>query len=51
VSLFAVIHFPHGFCASHAGYEYVLLFGMVVFAMALRGSGALSLDRATGKEL
>ena len=48
---FLAIHFPHGFSASHGGYEYVLLLGMVMFAIALRGGGPLSLDRAIGVEL
>lgn len=46
-----VIQLPHGFSASKGGYEYVLLLGIVMFAIALRGGGPHSLDRAIGKEL
>lgn len=48
---FLAIHYLHGFSASHGGYEYVLLPGMVMFAIALRGGGPLWLDRAIGVEL
>ena len=48
---FAAVHFPHGFAASHGGYEYVLLLGTVMFAIALAGGGPFSVDRAIGKEL
>lgn len=48
---FLVIHFPHGFSVGKGGYEYVLLLGIVMFAVALRGGGAYSLDRMIGKEL
>jgi putative oxidoreductase len=33
------------------GYEYVLLWGLVAFAIALRGGGPYSLDRKIGMEL
>jgi putative oxidoreductase len=48
---FAVIHLPVGFPAGKGGYEYVLFLGIVMFAIALRGGGPYSLDRAIGKEL
>lgn len=44
-------HFAHGFSASKGGYEYVLLLGIVLFAIALRGGGPYSIDRMIGKEL
>jgi putative oxidoreductase len=50
VGLFAV-HFPHGFSASKGGYEYILLIGVVMFSIALRGGGPYSIDRKIGKEL
>jgi putative oxidoreductase len=34
-----------------AGYEYPLMWGLVMFAVALRGGGPYSLDRAIGREL
>ena len=33
------------------GYEYPLFWGLVMFAIALRGGGPYSLDRVIGKEL
>jgi len=33
------------------GYEYPLMWGLVMFAIALRGGGPYSMDRAIGKEL
>src|SRR5262245_11304735 len=33
------------------GYEYVLMWGMLSFAIALRGGGNYSLDRVIGREL
>ena len=33
------------------GYEYPLMWGLVMFAIALRGGGPFSLDRRIGKEL
>jgi len=48
---FLTVHFPHGFSASHGGFEYVLLLGMVMFTIALRGGGPFSADRLIGVEL
>ena len=48
---FLVVHFPNGFSVGKGGYEYVLLLGIVMFAIALRGGGPYSLDRLIGKEL
>lgn len=48
---FLVIHLPHGFSAGKGGFEYVLLLGIVMFAVALRGGGPYSVDRWLGKEL
>lgn len=33
------------------GYEYPLMWGIVMFAIALRGGGPYSVDRALGREL
>lgn len=33
------------------GYEYPLMWGLIMFAIALRGGGAWSLDRKIGKQL
>jgi putative oxidoreductase len=48
---FLVVHLPKGFAAAQGGYEYVLLIGIVLFAIAIRGGGPYSLDRLIGKEL
>ena len=33
------------------GYEYAMMWGLIMFAIALRGGGPWSLDRKLGKEL
>jgi putative oxidoreductase len=48
---FLVVHMSKGFAAAQGGYEYVLLLGILMFAIAIRGGGPYSLDRAIGKEL
>ncbi len=42
---------PNGFSWLARGYEYVLLWGLVSLAIALRGGGAYSLDRKFGVQL
>jgi putative oxidoreductase len=49
--MFLFVHLPKGFGLSKGGYEYVLLMGVVMFAIALRGGGPYSIDRIIGKEL
>jgi putative oxidoreductase len=46
-----VAHLPKGYSAAAGGYEYVLLIGVVCFAIAIRGGGPLSVDAKIGKEL
>jgi putative oxidoreductase len=46
-----VVHYAKGFGASAGGYEYVLMWGIIMFAIALRGGGPYSLDRVIGMEL
>ena len=48
---FVKIHLPNGFAVSDNGFEYVLLEGVVMFAITLRGGGPYSLDRIIGKQL
>ncbi len=48
---FLFVHFHNGFPVGKGGYEYVLLLGIVMFAIALRGGGPYSVDRMIGKEL
>lgn len=45
------VHAAHGFSASQGGYEYVLLIGIVLFTIAIRGGGPYSVDAKLGKEL
>jgi putative oxidoreductase len=44
-------YWGNGFAWLQRGYEYTLLWGLVCFAIALRGGGPYSVDRAIGKEL
>ena len=48
-----VASWPNGFVFSSrgGGWEYPLMWGLVVFAIALRGGGPYSLDRKIGWEL
>jgi putative oxidoreductase len=48
---FLVLHMSKGFSAGQGGYEYVLLLGVVLFSIAIRGAGPYSLDGVIGKEL
>jgi len=50
IGMFAV-HWAHGFSYTKGGYEYILLLGIVMFAIAIRGGGPYSVDRYIGKEL
>lgn len=45
------VHLAKGFFVGGGGYEYTLLLGVVLFAIALRGGGPYSVDRVIGKEL
>lgn len=45
------VYWHTGFNWLSRGYEYVLLWGLVAFAIALRGGGPYSLDRKLGVEL
>jgi putative oxidoreductase len=45
------VHLPKGYAAGGGGYEYVLLIGVACLAIAIRGGGPYSVDRAIGKEL
>ena len=45
------VHLSKGYAAGGGGYEYVLLIGAVLFAIAMRGGGQYSADRMIGKEL
>jgi len=44
-------YWPKGYGWRTDGYEYVLMWGMLAFAIALRGGGPWSVDRKIGWEL
>ena len=46
-----VAHLKAGFWVNNGGVEYVLLLGIVMFAIAIRGGGPYSVDRMIGREL
>ena len=46
-----MIYWGNGFSWLHRGYEYTLMWGLICFAIALRGGGPYSLDRKLGREL
>jgi len=50
MSVIVCHHLPK-FGWGERGYEYPLFWGLVMFAIALRGGGPYSLDRAVGREL
>jgi len=46
-----VAHWAQGFGWTRGGWEYPLFWGLILFAIALRGGGPYSLDRKLGWEL
>ena len=48
-----VAHWPNGYGWTNprGGWEYPLMWGLLFFAIALRGGGPYSLDRKIGREL
>jgi putative oxidoreductase len=48
-----VAHWHNGFTWTnpHGGWEYPFLWGLIYFAVALRGGGPYSLDRKIGREV
>lgn len=44
------VHLPNGFFWGDGGFEYPLLWGLIALAIAFRGGGEMSLDRAIGRE-
>jgi putative oxidoreductase len=49
--IITVLYWKNGFGWLSRGYEYTLLWGLVCFAIALRGGGPYSLDRKLGVQL
>ncbi len=44
------VHLGNGFFWTNGGYEYPLLWGLIALAIAFRGGGEMSVDRALGRE-
>jgi putative oxidoreductase len=52
MAYFTFVQYWHnGYGWRHDGYEYVLMWGILAFAIALRGGGPYSVDRVIGREL
>ena len=51
LAIITMVYWKNGFSWLNRGYEYTLLWGLVCFAIALRGGGPYSLDRKLGTEL
>ena len=49
--LITALYWNNGFAWLNRGYEYVLMWGLISFAIALRGGGDYSVDRLIGREL
>jgi len=45
------VYWSNGYSWLKQGYEYPLLWGLVLFAIALRGGGPWSVDKLIGREL
>ena len=50
LAMISVQFFPNGYAWARHGWEFVFLWGLVFFAIALRGGGPYSLDRKIGWE-
>ena len=51
MGVITALYLPAGFGWTRPGYEYALMWCLVMVAIALRGGGPFSLDRAIGREL
>jgi putative oxidoreductase len=49
--IITLLYWKTGFAWTRRGYEYTLMWGLLCFAISLRGGGPYSLDRTLGKEL
>jgi putative oxidoreductase len=49
--IITMLYWKTGFSWLNRGYEYTLLWGLVCFAIALRGGGPYSVDRKLGVQL
>jgi putative oxidoreductase len=44
------VHWGNGFFWNKGGFEYPLMWGVIAFAILVRGAGAYSVDRKLGRE-
>lgn len=44
-------HVPNGWAWINRGYEFPLMWGLIFLAIAIRGDGPYSVDRAIGREV
>jgi putative oxidoreductase len=51
LAVISLLFVRNGWAWAHHGWEYVFLWGLIFFAIALRGGGPYSLDRKIGWEL
>jgi putative oxidoreductase len=51
MAIISYLYLKNGFSWLNRGYEYTLMWGLICFAMSLRGGGPYSLDRKLGREL
>jgi len=51
MAIITLVYWKTGFAWTRRGYEYTLMWGLICFAIALRGGGPYSLDRKLGREL
>ena len=51
LAIISLQFFHNGYAWARHGWEYVFLWGLIFFAIALRGGGPYSLDRKIGREL
>jgi putative oxidoreductase len=51
LAIISSMFFHNGYAWSRHGWEFVFLWGLIFFAIALRGGGPYSLDRKIGREL
>jgi len=53
IEMFVIVnvYLPKGFGWTGPGYEYPMMWGLAMLAVALRGGGPYSLDRRIGREL
>jgi putative oxidoreductase len=49
--IITIVYWKTGFAWTRRGYEYTLMWGLVSFAIALRGGGPYSVDRKLGVQL